>query len=110
MLKLEQSEPTWDEQMTTEETQAILIAGADATALTLGYVLILLAMHQKTQTQVFAELDFVFGDSERDVTVEDLQHLPLLERVIKETLRLFPVAPIVGRHLYEDLAIGGCWI
>ena len=49
MLKLENTETTWNEEMSAEETQAFLIAGADATSLTLGYVLMMLAMHQEIQ-------------------------------------------------------------
>ncbi|XP_063918933.1 cytochrome P450 4C1-like [Zophobas morio] len=106
MLKLENTETTWNEEMSAEETQAFLIAGADATSLTLGYVLMMLAMHQEIQKQVFDELDFVFGGSNRNVTLEDLHQLSLLERVVKETLRIFPVAPLVGRYFTEDLVVG----
>ena len=49
MLELEDTEKIWDEQMSLEETQAVLVAGADATTLTLGYVLMMLGMHQEIQ-------------------------------------------------------------
>jgi len=40
------------------------------------------------------------------VKYEDLQHMHYLDCVIKETLRLFPAVPLIGRNLTEDLKIG----
>jgi len=40
------------------------------------------------------------------VKYEDLQHMHYLDCVIKETLRLFPTIPLIGRQLAEDLKIG----
>jgi len=40
------------------------------------------------------------------VKYEDLQHMRYLDCVIKETLRLFPSVPLIGRRLTEDLKIG----
>jgi len=40
------------------------------------------------------------------VKYEDLQHMHYLDCVIKETLRLFPTIPLIGRQLTEDLKIG----
>lgn len=36
----------------------------------------------------------------------DLSKLELLERVIKETMRLFPLTPIVARKLTNDFELG----
>ena len=46
------------------------------------------------------------GSSDREVTIEDLSKLKYLECVMKETLRLFPSAPILGRKVTEDIQIG----
>lgn len=52
------------------------------------------------------EIHEVFGDDKtRSITPEDLRHLEYLERVIKETLRMFPSIPQFGRKLSEDVTI-----
>ena len=40
------------------------------------------------------------------VKYEDLQRMNYLERVIKETLRIFPTVPIIAREVTEDFKIG----
>lgn len=40
------------------------------------------------------------------VKYEDLQHMDYLDRVIKETLRLFPIVPVIARQLTEDIKMG----
>ncbi|XP_025158653.1 cytochrome P450 4C1-like, partial [Harpegnathos saltator] len=59
--------------------------------------------------KVYEELVEIYGTQDPKtvpVKFEDLQHMNYLERVIKETLRLFPVVPIIGRRLDENLQIG----
>jgi cytochrome P450 len=57
---------------------------------------------------VFEELELIFsvGDPTRTPTYEDLQQMTYLERVIKETLRLFSPLPLLGRSLDEEMKIG----
>uniref|UniRef100_H3DQZ1 Uncharacterized protein n=1 Tax=Tetraodon nigroviridis TaxID=99883 RepID=H3DQZ1_TETNG len=37
----------------------------------------------------------------------DIQHLPLIRGLVKETLRLFPVLPGNGRITQDDLVLAG---
>ena len=54
---------------------------------------------------MFEELRRIFGVSKRAVTSRDLREMDYLELCIKEVMRMFPVAPIIARHLTGDVAI-----
>lgn len=58
------------------------------------------------QEKIHEELVRVFGDSDRPVTMSDLNELKYLECCIKETLRLYPSVPAIGRTLSEDTIVG----
>lgn len=48
----------------------------------------------------------MFGaDPQRAVTDHELPHLQVMERVILETLRLFPLVPVFGRDCREDTVL-----
>ncbi|XP_068085804.1 cytochrome P450 4C1-like isoform X1 [Anabrus simplex] len=98
-----------DEQLLKDEVCTALIAGTDTTATTLCFTLLLLALHPTIQTAVFEELKEVFADDwERDVRSEDVKEMKYLSRVIKETMRLFPVVEIIPRDVDEDIELKTC--
>jgi len=47
----------------------------------------------------------VFGESDQTITMEDTTKLVYLEQVIKETLRMYPVGPLLLREIQDDLKI-----
>lgn len=65
----------------------------------------MLGMHPEIQEKVFEEQQEIFENTERALTNEDLSRMKYLERVIKETLRLFPLSFIVGRTAMEDVKL-----
>lgn len=45
------------------------------------------------------------GDSERPINSDDLSELSYLSCVVKESLRLLPSVPGIGRDLDEDIIV-----
>jgi cytochrome P450 len=48
----------------------------------------------------------IFGDSDRSPTTRDIHSMEYLEMVIKETFRLYPPVPTIGRNFKKDFAVG----
>ncbi|NWU92273.1 CP4V2 protein, partial [Upupa epops] len=90
-----------------EEVDTFMFEGHDTTAAAMNWVLYLLGHNPEVQKKVHKELDEVFGNSERPVTMDDLKNLRYLECVVKEALRLFPSVPMFARTLREDCCIRG---
>lgn len=66
----------------------------------------MLAIHQDVQDEVYKEIWEIFRDSDSDITQKNLPNLRYLEMVIKETLRLFPTAPVLQRQTDVQLELG----
>jgi cytochrome P450 len=58
------------------------------------------------QDKAYEELQQIFEGSDRPPTMKDLSEMKYLERVMKESLRLYPIAPNFSRLLKEDTEIG----
>jgi cytochrome P450 len=83
----------------------LFLAGHDTTKAALAWTLLLLVQHPHVLADVLDELRAVLGGTAP--TPETLARLPLLERVIKESLRLFPSAPFTGRVTTQATLLGG---
>ncbi|XP_048007489.1 cytochrome P450 4V2-like [Leguminivora glycinivorella] len=88
-----------------EELMVIVMAGTDTSAVGASFAAAMLARHPHVQEKLHHELDMIFGDSDRDLTVEDLPKLQYLEAVIKETLRLYPPVPVTAREVTDDVTL-----
>ncbi|CAK1555619.1 unnamed protein product [Leptosia nina] len=86
-----------------EHIDSITIAGNDTTALVIAYTLVLLGIHQDVQQTVIDEQEKIFENSLRGANKEDIQEMKCLERVIKESMRLYTVVPIIARKVDKPL-------
>lgn len=73
---------------------------------TLAIFLHEIAKHPEFQEKIVEELNTVLGSSENTLRFTDLGKLKYLEQCIKESMRLYPTAPIIGRTLGEDVQLG----
>ncbi|XP_014204067.1 cytochrome P450 4C1-like [Copidosoma floridanum] len=92
-----------------EEVDTMMIAGNDTTATVNCFAMLMLAMYPEIQDKVYEELHGIYGyadPSSVPVRHEDLQRMEYLERVIKETMRIFPIGPLLVRRITDDLNIG----
>ncbi|MFB8275961.1 cytochrome P450 [Nocardia colli] len=80
-------------------------AGTESTANTLTWALYLLAEHPEIERQVHAEVDDVLRG--QPPVHADLRRLPVLNRVLTETLRLYPPGVVLTRVVTEDTDLGG---
>ncbi|KAM3960707.1 cytochrome P450 4C1-like [Aphomia sociella] len=82
----------------------ILIATFDTTSFQLLYTLICIGSYPDVQETVYQEIKAVLGNTGY-VDKDRLSQLTYLEAVIKETIRLYPIAPVVGRHSASDVKL-----
>ncbi|CAI4221588.1 unnamed protein product [Auanema sp. JU1783] len=88
-----------------EEVDTFMFEGHDTTSSGIAFVLWTLAHHQDIQQKVYEEILEVMGPH-GEITVQNIKQLSYLERVIKESLRMFPPVPIVQRKLMKDFKTG----
>ncbi len=85
-----------------------LVAGHETTSGLLTFTFFLLLRHPHVLAQAYAEVDRVLPRDMRP-GYSDLAQLTVIERVIKESQRLWPTAPAFGLAPFEDEVIGGRW-
>jgi len=60
-----------------------------------------------SQEKVYEELNSVIGeDKNASITSDHLKELKYFECCIKESLRIFPSVPFIGRTLQNDFQLG----
>lgn len=88
-----------------DEAVTLFLAGHETTANAMNWTFMLLAQNPEVEAKLHDELDAVLQG--RTPTLADLSDLPYTEMVIKESMRLYPPVPGVGRQAIEDVEIGG---
>jgi cytochrome P450 len=92
------------DQQLRDEVLTMLLAGHDTTALTLTYAGYLLAEHPAAEGRLHAELDAVLDGAP---TFADVRELTYLDRVLQETMRLYPPVYAMFREPLVDVKLGG---
>ncbi|XP_058448760.1 cytochrome P450 4c21-like [Malaya genurostris] len=105
LSKLAQYNEDLTREAILQQVDTIIFAGSDTTATTVSTFLLMLAIHPDVQEQVYQEVMQVCPDKTQSVTLEDISKLTYTEMACKETMRLFPAAPIIARVSNEDIKL-----
>jgi len=98
----EDGEPMSDGEL-RDEMVTLLLAGHETTATTLAWVLHYVLAHPDVHARLRDEVAAFMGADR----VPGSADLPFLDATIKETQRLMPIIPMVGRRLQGPTTIGG---
>ena len=87
-----------------DELVTLFLAGHETTAIALSWTWHLLAHHPMVKDHLVKEL---FDELDRrPATVDDLPRLPYADAVVKEAIRLYPPAYVLGREALVDCEVG----
>ena len=100
----EHGETMSDEQL-RDEAVTMLLAGHETTAIALSYAVFALSEHPQVCARLRQEIDGHLGS--RPATLADLPRLRYLDAVMRETLRLYPPAWLMGREIIQRFELGG---
>jgi len=87
-----------------DELVTLLVAGHETTATALAWTIRLLLEHPDAFERARGEVD---TELDGEIGADGLQALPWLDAVIRESLRLRPVVPMVGRVLQVPMTFRG---
>jgi len=92
-----------------DEVDTFMFEGHDTTTCSISWTLFLIGHHPEIQRKLFEEQMEVFGASGQGchVSADDLTKMKYLEACIKESLRLYPSVPFIGRRAERSVDIDG---
>jgi cytochrome P450 len=99
LARYDNGSPMPDQQI-LDEMMTMIIAGHETSASVITWVLYLLSLYPEMEARIVDELNNVIGNSPLQLT--HLPQLSYLDRVIKETLRLYPPGWLIGRTPLND--------
>jgi cytochrome P450 len=110
-----QSSPNGDmsDKQVRDEVMTIFIAGHETTANALTWTFYLLSQYTDIEKKLHEEIDSVLRaiDGNRDVigkipTADDIPKLQYTEKVLRESMRLYPPVWTMGRYVENDYKVG----
>jgi cytochrome P450 len=105
MLAEDESGERMTDKQLRDEVMTLFLAGHETTANALAWTFWLLSSNVAAEAKLAEELERVLGG--RTPTVADLPRLPYVECVIKESMRLYPPAWVMGRESVGECEVGG---
>lgn len=87
----------------------MIFRGTDTVAILLEWILARMILHPEIQSKAQDEIDHVLRTNNRTLVADsDLQNLPYIQAIVKETLRLHPPGPLLSwaRLAIHDTHVG----
>jgi cytochrome P450 len=109
---LNNNQEKMSDKQVRDEVMTIFIAGHETTANALTWTFYLLSQNQDIETKLHDEIDSVLGDSSgnnignRIPTADDIPKLQYTEKVLRESMRLYPPVWTMGRSVENDYSVG----
>jgi cytochrome P450 len=94
-----------DDAQLRDEAMTIFLAGHETTANAVAWALYLLSRNPHVRDALEREVDTVLG--KRPARYEDLRSLPFALQVLKEAMRLYPPAYVLGRRATREVDLLG---
>nr|CAH7734651.1 unnamed protein product [Callosobruchus chinensis] len=98
-----------NEKELRDEVNTFLVAATRTTSNTLTSVFAVLGIYPDVQEKVYQEVMEVIGTDE-EILPEHINKMEFTDRVIRETMRLFPAGPIITRYISGDIDLGNIFI
>lgn len=107
LLATQRKDPSFTDQQIASNLITILLAGEDTTARTLGWTIWQLASRPDIQERLNSEARAAFGDGALAGEYEATERLAYTEAVLRESMRLKSVGPLIVMEPIEDKTICG---
>lgn len=107
MLAAQETDGAFTDDEVVGNTFTLLLAGEDTTAHTMAWTIWLLGSRPEVQARFARETDEVLGACAFPDTFETVGQLRYAEAVLRESMRLKPVAPIIGAESLIDTTVAG---
>ena len=105
-------EDNMDDRQIRDNVLTMLIAGHETTANALTWTYYLVSQHPQVEEKIHEEIDKVISQNKENKDkqikiprIEDLPKFKYLEKVIRESLRIYPPVWSIGRIVEEDYSI-----
>lgn len=105
LLKSQRSGSGFTDQDIQDEVNSFIFGGHDTTSAAIAFALYHLSKNHEIQQKTYEEIIDLFGESDVELNMQDLQRTKYLDQVVKEVLRLSPPIPVVSRELEHDLKL-----
>jgi cytochrome P450 len=112
VLSTSTSNEKMSDKQVRDEVMTIFIAGHETTSNALTWTFYLLSQYPDVERKLHDELELVLGNNSsnnagnRIPTADDIPKLQYTERVLRESMRLYPPVWTMGRYVENDYSVG----